>query len=481
MQIEDSMKPLRPNEPVGLALSSALLLATAGLVLPALPEAFGMEPFVAALRWTLPALSIAAIALAWFFFARRDERLAALAATLRDALPAVDRPAEDALPLANVEANGKALAARLSALATQTGGQSSREHLQTYKRERVEAILEVLPDAVLFLDDEGVAAVCNDKIGLLAGLDPAQVVGRGFEAWASSEPVRQAVGELLSSLQNGLSGQTQFSDDQDRRIAVFGRTVFARRMPERRLGALLAFRDVTDEWLAHKGRDEFIAHVAHELKTPLGNVTTYGEELRGMVDPTNAFAVECANTVCDEADRMTRLINNLLDISRIEAGTMGLDLQRVRLHDLFEDCMENVAYAAKAKNIATHARIPPDMAPVYMDKSLIRVAISNLLNNAVKYNRPGGEIELIAEETPDGVTLSVQDTGIGIPADDIPHLFEKHYRAKDAEAEERGGHGLGLYLVKRIVDLHRGKIEVASQHGVGSRFQIQLPASTVLL
>lgn len=390
---------------------------------------------------------------------------------------------KDSRQMSALQEERDAAITRLSSLEKEAEQQIVSGRLQGYRRERIEAVIETLPDAIVFLDEEGRVTTCNGKIGLLMGVGPEEIINHKVSEWPCAEEIRNAVTDLLAGLHGAHGGMAHLFLDRsrERRVTLFVRTVFALRGTDRPLGVLLLIRETTDEWLAHKSRDEFIAHVAHELKTPLGNVMLYGEQLRELVDPANTDAVQSANTVCDEADRMTRLINNLLDISRIEAGTLSLDMQRVRLHDLLEDCMENVEYAASAKGLVTKLQIPVDIAPVRLDKALIRVALTNLLNNAVKYNREGGEIILSAEESLEGFILSVQDTGIGIPEADLSHLFEKYYRSSDAEAVSRGGHGLGLYLSKRITELHHGRIEVSSQMGIGSRFQIVIPMTQVLL
>lgn len=471
------------RSPIEIGILAGLALSLLGALLPFLLPRIGVSIAPEWLAFWLSLLIFCLLSALWIVLHRETSRLFPLLDNLAAALPK-DARHDWAGTLADVlNKAGHAVAARLAALEKEAEKQVIWGRLQGYKRERIESVLEAHPDAVVFLDEEGQAVACNGKIGLLAGVGPAEIIGRGVPEWPVMESVRHAVSELLSTMQESSGGHVHIFMDEahERRISIFARTVFALRSANRRSGFLLLIRETTDEWLAHKGRDEFIAHVAHELKTPLGNVMLYGEQLRDMVDPADALAVESANTVCDEADRMTRLINNLLDISRIEAGTLSLDLQRVRLHDLLEDCMETVDYAARAKGISTRLQVPSDMAPVRLDKSLIRVALSNLLSNAVKYNRPDGDVVLAAEESPDEVILSVQDTGIGIPDEDVPHLFDKYYRSSDAEAASRGGHGLGLYLAKRIAELHSGRIEASSCLGAGSRFQMVIPASRMLL
>lgn len=459
------------------------VVAVLSAVLPLVFNWLGLDfgPFMVALCQFGVVLLL--LPLIWLMRRNEIQELSLLMDDMELALPAAGRAALGGSLVEKLGSAGRTIIARLMALEKTAEKNVTNSRLQAYKREKIEAVLEALPDGLVLLDEEGLAAFANDKIGPLAGAEGRNIIGRGIVDWQATEQAREAIVELLANFQNNSGSMVHFFPDseQERRVTVIARAVFSPHSHERRLGILLLLRETTDEWLAYKGRDEFIAHVAHELKTPLGNVMLYGEQLRSLVDPTDAFAVESANTVCDEADRMVRLINNLLDISRIEAGTLSLDLQRVRLHDLLEDCMETVEYAARARGLTTRLQIPADMAPASLDKSLIRVAIANLLSNAVKYNREGGEVILSAEDSVEGVVISVQDTGLGIAEEDLEHLFEKYFRSSDQDASACGGHGLGLYLVRRIADLHHGRIQVSSTLGAGSRFQLIIPTTQVLL
>jgi len=184
--------------------------------------------------------------------------------------------------------------------------------------------------------------------------------------------------------------------------------------------------------------------------------------------------VDAVNTIVDEVQRMTALINDLLNISRIETGSISLDRHRTRLHDLLRDTFDNVTQNGKDKGITFHLRLPLHLSSVALDKELFRIAVNNLLTNAIKYNRPGGAVTLAAEESDEEIAVHVQDTGIGIASADQARIFEKFFRGGDVESTRRGGHGLGLYLAKEIVELHHGRLSVESEPGKGTQFTIYL-------
>ena len=219
---------------------------------------------------------------------------------------------------------------------------------------------------------------------------------------------------------------------------------------------------------------DFVAHVAHELKSPLNTLGLYAEALQGERGEDAEFRVEATNVFRDEVERLATLVNNLLSITQIEMGSLNIDKQRVKLKDLLEDAFEQVSRSSRAAGLRLSVNLPPEISAVAVDKQLLRIAINNLLVNAVKYTEPGGEVELSAVETAEAIQISVRDTGIGIAEQDRERIFDKFYRAEDERVRKLDGHGLGLSLARDIVSLHRGRLIVNSAPGKGSEFVIEL-------
>lgn len=372
---------------------------------------------------------------------------------------------------------------RIRELEAGRGDAETAIKLLGYKREKVESALETLPEGVLVLDEGSLTVFANTKVGPLLSADPAALVGKRPTEWPVDDAILRALTPLLGGQAHSASQHADFHPDgnESRRVSVWALPLFAPRDASRRLGSLIVLRETTDQMLAARARDEFIAHVAHELKTPLANIALYGELLRDDPALPADTRVEAINTVCDESRRAAALIGNLLNISRIEAGSIVIDRQRVRLADLLTDCMEQLRHTGAARDLRLHVEVPPDLPPVELDKDLLRIALNNLLTNAAKYNRAGGEINLSADESDERIAITVQDSGIGIAAADLPRVFDKFYRSADREAVARGGHGLGLYLARQIVELHQGQIEVTSQPGQGTRFTLSFRKPHVLL
>jgi two-component system sensor histidine kinase VicK len=242
------------------------------------------------------------------------------------------------------------------------------------------------------------------------------------------------------------------------------------------------FRYISREYLAKQAGAEFVAHVSHELKTPLNTLSAYSELLLDYATLTDEIRTGAVNVIHGEVERMTGLINNLLNISKMEAGTLQLSRTRVKVYDLLQDAYTAMSSHALGKHIKLELQIPPDLGSIKLDKALFRIAIDNLLSNAIKYSNPGGIVTLSAHITGDNqMQISVRDQGIGISAEDQEKIFHKYYRASTAETASRSGHGLGLFLAKQIIDLHHGTITVRSELNKGTEFTITFRAQPAQL
>ena len=349
--------------------------------------------------------------------------------------------------------------------------------LLAYKKSRVEGILEAFPETVLVMDESGIVNFANGKTRTLLGMPTGEIMGRKAEEWCEQPEILA----YLSHCTGGGAGRyatqsVEFSpvNAPEKTISLTAYPLFSPKDATAVFGSLLVFRDVTLEMLAKRSRGEFVAHVAHELKTPLNTLALYSESLQGESGESEEFRVEATNVIADEVERLSELINNLLSITKIEMGSLGIERKRVRLRDLLEDVFQTISRTADSQEIKFELDLPHDLSAVSVDKELLRIAINNLLTNAVKYNRPGGTVTLSAEETDQTIWISVSDTGIGIAPEERDRIFEKFYRSESGEVRERTGHGLGLSLANDIVKLHNGSLSVESKLDAGSEFVIGL-------
>ncbi|NMC53582.1 MAG: GAF domain-containing sensor histidine kinase [Chloroflexi bacterium] len=223
-------------------------------------------------------------------------------------------------------------------------------------------------------------------------------------------------------------------------------------------------------------QSDMIAELVHELRTPLTSIGTIAYLLQR---PTvgEADRLSLAKTIQQETQRLSNLSSSFLDLARLEAGRVGLCLTEFNLSQMIEECVEIIRPSAAEQNIEVLFRAQTPETTVRADPNQIKQVLLNLLTNAVKYNRPRGKITIAQQKENNGVSISVSDTGIGIPPEQSVHIFEKFYRVSGEETARRAGTGLGLSICKRIIENHGGKISFTSVLNQGSTFTIYLPAS----
>ncbi len=354
----------------------------------------------------------------------------------------------------------------------------------SYKRSRIETVLHALPDAIMVLDESGGVSFVNDKLASLLGVSREEVLAHKADQWCRNPQVLAYLSRHETQVLGGYAAESmEFSPDNatDKTIQVTSYPIFSQKSAYAAVGTLVLFRDVTAEALAKRSRGEFVAHVAHELKSPLNVLAMYSEALQGEDGNSAEFRVEAINVINDEVERLASLINNLLNITKIEMGSLSIDRKRVRMRDLLQDAFENITRSGRDKDIQLHLELPKDMSSVSVDKDLLRVAVNNLLTNAIKYNKPGGRVTLSADESEQEISIRVRDTGIGIAPAEQQRIFDKFYRSEEESARLQSGHGLGLALAREIVLLHHGTLSVASTPGEGTEFTIELNKETHFL
>jgi two-component system phosphate regulon sensor histidine kinase PhoR len=215
--------------------------------------------------------------------------------------------------------------------------------------------------------------------------------------------------------------------------------------------------------------------VTHELLTPLTTIKSYNEMLMDGEIHDEETQKEFLNTIMQETERLQNLIQNLLHISKIEMGTLSLHKSHVRGDALVKDCVTAVETAARKKHIAFESHLPEKSPNFFGDKELLKVAIINILGNAVKYTPEYGKVVFSFQEENGTAVFEVADTGHGISEEDLPHIFEKFYRSKHEDIVRQNGTGLGLNLTRQIVALHGGEIEASSELQKGTQFVIRIP------
>jgi two-component system phosphate regulon sensor histidine kinase PhoR len=241
-------------------------------------------------------------------------------------------------------------------------------------------------------------------------------------------------------------------------------------------GVVAVMHDVTNEREVAKLKSDFVSHVSHELRTPLASIKAYVELLIDGEAQDDATKREFYEVIQNESNRLGRLIDNLLNISKIESGLVKPDLRPMCLNGIIRDAVEAILPHAARKKIKIHERLAPATYQASADRDMLYQAVLNLLSNAVKYTLDGGEVtvETVLDPARRKVIARVSDTGVGIPPKELPFIFDKFYRA-EASSRMAQGSGLGLALVKRIVEsVHGGRLVVESETAKGSVFGFEL-------
>jgi len=349
--------------------------------------------------------------------------------------------------------------------------------LLTYRKNRIETVLETLPEAVLILDESGTITFANQKLATMFSVSQEVILAQPPQQWCDNPDILQLLTRHAGDGKGrNFTDTIRFNLDTAANQAIMTKTypLFAPNKPSAAIGTLIIFRDETQEALARQARADFVAHLSHELKSPLNVLGMYSETLLSEAGKTEEFRIEAANVIADEVDRLSTLINGLLNMTQIENGSLTPDRSLVKLRELASAAFDEAKNLAGDKNYTFQFDVPKEMDPIHVDKDLIRIAITNLLSNAVKYNRDGGEVRLTIEETDDAIQIRVADSGIGISEDESAKIFDKFYRSADERVQSIGGHGLGLALTKQIVELHHGTLSLNHEHAEGAEFIINL-------
>ena len=242
-------------------------------------------------------------------------------------------------------------------------------------------------------------------------------------------------------------------------------------------GAMVVIHDVTEQRKSEQTRREFIANVSHELRTPLTNVKSYAETILSAGEELPAeLRTNFLGVIVSEADRMTRIVKDLLTLSKFDYGKMEMNISRFSFAEALKNVHKAAALNAQGHGHAFSLDCPEDLPMVDGDQERIEQVIMNIVSNAIKYTADGGVITMTAGRSGKHVFVKISDNGVGIPEKDLPMLFERFYRVDKARSRATGGTGLGLSIAKEILTQHKGDIRIESVYGEGTDVTITLPA-----
>jgi two-component system phosphate regulon sensor histidine kinase PhoR len=350
---------------------------------------------------------------------------------------------------------------------------AERDHLRT--------ILASMADGVLVVDRDGRAVLSNPAFRRQFGVT-GELVGRRPWELARHPEVAAVIAESLERGEAQRDEVVLEGGETRRTLALAGAAL--RPAAERgggEPGAVLVARDTTALTRAVRMRSDFVANVSHELKTPLAAIRGYAETLGDGALDEPATARRFVERILEQSRRLGVLLDDLLTLSRLESPDAPVERRPVDLVRVVERSLETCAARARERQVELQGELPdPASLPplVGVPDDLERLLL-NLLDNAVKYNRPGGRVTVRVEAAPGdagpGVLVTVADSGLGIPASALPRIFERFYRVDKGRARDEGGTGLGLAIVKHVAQAHGGRVEVESRPGEGSTFRVWLP------
>ena len=340
---------------------------------------------------------------------------------------------------------------------------------------RLEIILESITEAILVVDRDGRVVLANKALANLFDLEPP------LEGLLTAEVVR------YSAIQDALAGclaegrrramEVELTSAPERHLDMQVAPVFE---GNECIGAVAVLYDITRLRQLERMRRDFVANVSHELCTPLTAIKGYAEILSDGAVEDRETARRFTGIIENHADRLTHLLGDLLDLSRLESDQLEVELVPCELKPLVDTSIGSVSQAAAQKQIAIHCDIPPSVK-VICDPKMIEQALINLLDNAVKYTPAGGKVLIGTRpvEGTDRLTLYVEDTGIGIPSEDLGRIFERFYRVDKGRSRDLGGTGLGLSIVRHIAEVHGEQVSVQSKLGAGTIFSFELQSRGV--
>jgi two-component system phosphate regulon sensor histidine kinase PhoR len=351
-----------------------------------------------------------------------------------------------------------------------------REKIEDLEQEQAKttAILDAMVEGVIAVDDHEHILLMNGQARLMFGLPAGRAEGKPF-----LEVIRNAdLHEIFRSVHaegagEALQRELTLTSPAYRVLGVNARRLtLAGSAP----GVVIVLHDVSALRQLERVRTEFVANVSHELRTPLTAIQGYLETLLSgaLEEPENARRF--LEIVLRHSERLGRLLNDLTDLSNIELGKVTLQREPVRLDDVVASVAEMIAPRATRSRVTVAADTPADLPTVMADRDRLVQILINLVDNAVKYTPEGGAVRVAAGPGPDGmIEVAVTDTGIGIPAVDLPRITERFYRVDKARSRELGGTGLGLAIVKHLVLAHGGDLRIESREGQGTTVRFTLP------
>jgi PAS domain S-box-containing protein len=358
---------------------------------------------------------------------------------------------------------------------------------EVVKQEKVkyEALLTSIGDGMIAVNQDGQIMVMNPQAGKMLGRNVSWALGKfiteviSLEQNDKEEPLALGDRPVMKTLVQGIRIETVsylFSADGTKFPAsVTSAPIF---LEERLIGAIVVFRDITHEKEVDKSKTEFVSLASHQLRTPLSAIRWYSEMLNTeKLGPLNEQQKSYMQEIYDSNRHMIELVNSLLNVSRIDLGTFAVEPVPTSFREIAESVLKELVVKIQESEMHVTASYDDTIPKVSADPKLVRIIFQNLLSNAIKYTKKGGQVSLSLTKDDTNIFIKVSDTGVGIPASVQDKMFTKLFRADNARIVESEGTGLGLYILKAVVEKGGGKVWFDSMENKGTTFYVTMPLS----
>jgi two-component system, OmpR family, sensor histidine kinase ResE len=336
------------------------------------------------------------------------------------------------------------------------------------EKEQLSSILSSMADGVITFNRDGTILITNPPADRFLQYWYYEMGGISTDSEATPPEVMDLFEQAVDTEAEQV-GEISF---QGRHWVILVSPLYSNRFIR---GAVAVLRDMTEERQLDKMRQDFIANVSHELRTPISMLQGYSEAIVDDIAESQEEKKEMAKVIYDESLRMGRLVNELLDLARMEAGHLQLTMEDVNISSFINRIIHKFQGLAKDNEIQLIAEIENETTTISFDPDRIEQVLTNLIDNAIRHTPKGGSVKLSVTSDDKGIMIRVKDSGTGIPDEDLPFVFERFYKADKARTRGRAGTGLGLAIAKNIIDAHRGHISVQSKLNHGTTFSFLLP------
>ncbi|MGQ3684865.1 MAG: two-component system histidine kinase PnpS [Candidatus Loosdrechtia sp.] len=338
-------------------------------------------------------------------------------------------------------------------------------------KNKLDAILANMNDAIITTDLEERVLIVNQAANALFGIPKVNQNSDYLWEKIRNEKLRSSVKEVIRT-QESKTFEMELSTPEKRLLQAHISPI---RMDKNTYWILLVFHDITELRKLENTRKEFVANVSHELRTPLASIKGYVETLLDNASLDQEPVKEFLAIIMKHTRRLDNLIKDILELSKLDSHDLKIELRHLDIRPCLENIFSHYKEHCIQKYQTFELTVPPSLPSLETNEYMLHQLLTNLLDNAIKYTPAGGNVHLKVVFTNGYFLFEVSDTGIGIPKEHIPRIFERFYRVDPARSREMGGTGLGLSIVKHIVNLHHGSVRVESTPGSGSKFIITLP------